>query len=563
MFAALRLFRPPLTKRANTPEPENRNVEARDDLDVKELPLSEKAFETEKELISNEVTVVIEEDELNPGELSFEEDTAGGMGRHLGIFSCTMIIVGTIIGTGIFSTPSSILGSVGSVGASLMLWLLGFVLSFCGLFIWLEFGTMFPRSGGEKVYLEAVYQKPKHLATFFFAANAIVLGFSSSGCIVFAQNILVTAGQPTDLWVTRGIALAVIVFAIILHGIAPRAGVWLMNVLSMLKIVILLFIVVSGWVVLSGRTRVQDPYANFRNAFAGSSNSSNDYATAALKVLYTYSGWSRLNYVLNDVKNPVRTLKIAAPLGFSICAVLYVLANISYFAASTKEEITETGVTVASLFFKNVFGPEAQKALTLFVALSGLGNVVTVTFSASRVIQELAKEGIPLPFGNRFWASNWPTGKSPFPALVMHMLISAIVILAPPLAVAYPFILDVETYPEEIVSFLVVVGLLWLRWRRPHLPRPIKVWWPFAVFFLASTVFLLVTPFLRPENGVGDTPPLPYYLYCLVSIGVVAGGILYWAIWHVVPQWFGYEYVLRKETLSDGTVVMVYTRKSL
>ncbi|KAH9895844.1 amino acid transporter [Cubamyces lactineus] len=560
MFAALRLFgSPSVSPREESPEHEDPKTEL-EDLDVKRLPPSEKEFGTEKELISNEVTVVIEEDELNPGELSFEEDTAGGMGRHLGIFSCTMIIVGTIIGTGIFSTPSSILGSVGSVGASLMLWLLGFVLSFCGLFIWLEFGTMFPRSGGEKVYLEAVYQRPKHLATFFFAANAIVLGFSSSGCIVRRHHILVTAGRSTDLWVTRGIALSVIIFAILLHGLAPRAGVWLMNVLSMLKIIILLFIVVSGWVVLSGHTRVQDPYANFRNAFAGSSNSSND---ATLKVLYTYSGWSRLNYVLNDVKNPVRTLKIAAPLGFSICAVLYVLANISYFAASTKEEITETGVTVASLFFKNVFGPEAQEALTLFVALSGLGNVVTVTFSASRVIQELAKEGIPLPFGNRFWASNWPTRKSPFPALVMHMLISAIVIIAPPLAVAYPFILDVETYPEEIVNFLVVIGLLWLRWRRPHLPRPIKVWWPSAVFFLAATVFLLVTPFLRPENGVGDTPPLPYYLYCLVSIGVVAGGVLYWVIWHIVPRWFGYEYVLRKETLSDGTVVMVYTRKSL
>ena len=96
--------------------------------------------------------------------------------------------VGRIIGTGIFSTPSSILGSVGSVGASLMLWVLGFVLSFCGLFIWLEFGTMFPRSGGEKVYLEAVYKKPKYLVTVIFATNAILLGFTAAGCIVFAQK---------------------------------------------------------------------------------------------------------------------------------------------------------------------------------------------------------------------------------------------------------------------------------------------------------------------------------------------------------------------------------------
>jgi amino acid transporter len=106
------------------------------------------------------------------------------MGRHLGITSCTLLIVGKIIGTGIFSTPSSILSSVGSVGASFMLWVLGFLLSFCGLFIWLELGTMFPRSGGEKVYLEAVYRKPKYLATIVFAANAILLGFTASGCIV-------------------------------------------------------------------------------------------------------------------------------------------------------------------------------------------------------------------------------------------------------------------------------------------------------------------------------------------------------------------------------------------
>ena len=123
------------------------------------------------------------------------------------------------------------------------------------------------------------------------------------------------------------------------------------------------------------------------------------------------------------------------------------------------------------------------------------------------------------------------------------------------------------------------------------------VWLPFAVFFLAATVFrtssfsvciptdsvlrsgiVLVAPFLKPANGVGDTPPLPYYLYvvslvrvsltiphltvtviryCLVGIAVMAFGVLYWACWRIVPKWFGYEFVPRKEKLSDGTVVTV------
>jgi L-type amino acid transporter 9 len=67
---------------------------------------------------------------------------------------------------------------VGSVGAALFLWVLGFLLSLCGLFVWLEFGCMFPRSGGEKVYLEAVYRRPKYLATVVFAVQAILLGFT-------------------------------------------------------------------------------------------------------------------------------------------------------------------------------------------------------------------------------------------------------------------------------------------------------------------------------------------------------------------------------------------------
>lgn len=300
------------------------------------------SFATEKIVIgedtpsvySREVTTT-KDPSLNPGALSFEEDAAGGMGRHLGVFSCTMLIVGRIIGTGIFSTPSSILSSVGSVGASLMLWVLGFLLSFCGLFVWLEYGTMFPRSGGEKVYLEAVYKRPKYLATVIFAMNAIVLGFTASGCIIFANNIIIAAGHVADRWVVRGIALGVICFVTLLHGLTPKTGVFLMNALSVFKIVLLLFVVISGWVVLSGKTHIKDPQTNFRNAFSGSSRSSNDYATATFKVLNAYAGWSNINYVMNNVKNPVRTLKIAGPLGLGICAVLYMLANVAYFAKIT------------------------------------------------------------------------------------------------------------------------------------------------------------------------------------------------------------------------------------
>jgi len=265
--------------------------------------------------------------------------------------------------------------------------------------------------------------------------------------------------------------------------------------------------------------------------------------------------------VLNDVKKPIRTLKISAPLGLGICAILYLLANVAFFAAATKEEIKNSGVTVAALFFGNVFGTKAERALSVFVALSALGIVTTATYSVSRVIQELAKEGIPLPFGNKFWASNWPTGKSPLPGFIMLLIPSVIIIIGPPPSVAYPFILDVQGYPQQIINFFIVCGLFWLRWKKPNANRPFKIWLPLAVFFLAAVVFLILAPFLRPANGIGDTPPLPYYLYCLVAIAVMVLGVIYWAVWRVVlPKTFGYELVPNKVVLDDGTVVVVFGR---
>jgi len=519
----------------------------------------------EKEVVVNDGNGGIYEGEpdadriVEPGTLSFDEDTRGGLGRHLGLFSTTFLIIGRIIGTGIFSTPSSITESVGSVGAAMMLWFLGLVLSFAGLCVWLEFGCMFPRSGGEKVYLEAVYKSPKMLATVIFSIQAVLLGFTASGCIVFASYVIVAAGKEATDWQKRGIATAVICCVTLLHTFLPKWGVRLMNVLGSIKVIILLFIVVTGWVVLAGGvSTVPHPHASFTNAFVNSTHSGGPYATALFKVLNSYAGWNNAAYVLNEVKRPVRTLKIAGPLGLGICGLLYIFANIAYFAAATPTEIAASSTTVASYFAGKVFGTTAEKVISVFVALSALGNVLTVTFAQSRVNQELAKEGV-IPYG-KFWASTWPR-KAPGAGLLLHFIPSFIVIIAIPFGDAYSFILDVEGYPSSVINLFVVIGLFILRWKAPDLPRPFKTWLVVPVFFLAAQCFLLIAPFLRPPGGKGDTS-LPYWLYPIVGIAVLVAGVVYWACWRIVlPKLGGFRWVEGKESLKDGTVVKVFVRE--
>jgi len=151
---------------------------------------------------------------------------------------------------------------------------------------------MIPRSGGEKGYLEAAYRRPKLLATTFFAWQAIALGFTASGCIVFASNIVLAANRTASDWEERGIAIVVIVFVTLLHTFFPGAGVRTMNVVGLIKIFTLLFIVVTGWVVLGhGVKAIPDPDASFRSAFKGSATSGNLYATALFKVLNSYAGY--------------------------------------------------------------------------------------------------------------------------------------------------------------------------------------------------------------------------------------------------------------------------------
>jgi amino acid transporter len=185
---------------------------------------------------------------------------------------------------------------------------------------------------------------------------------------------------------------------------------------------------------------------------------------------------------------------------------------------------------------------------------------MAVTFAHSRVNQELAKEGV-LPY-SKFWASTWPNG-APTAGLLLHFIPSFIMLAAIPFGDAFNFIVDTEQYARAIVFFLVVVGLFVLRRRKPFALRPFKVWNFVALFFLVGQVVVLVTPFLRPPKGKGDTH-MPYWLYPIVGICVLVAGGIYWTLWiKLLPKLFKYELEEEKHVLEDGTIVVQYSKKSM
>jgi amino acid transporter len=328
-------------------------------------------------------------------------------GRNLGWGSAYVLIISRVIGSGIFATPGTIAKSVGSIGLALLLWVVGALISWFGLAVSLEFGTMLPRSGvkfsevkmghiansmtGHKVYLEFVYRHPRFLASTIVAVNAVLLGFTASNCIVFGQYVLFGLQIEPTPFAQNTLAVGLLTLITIIHSCFLKTGIFIQNVLGWVKVALIVFMAATGLFVvliqpnISHTLDIQTQAFHWDVLFEGSVWNWGIISTALFKVFYSYAGLENLNNVMNEVKDPIRTLKSAAPIGLLTAFVLYLLINVAYFLVVPLDEIKQSGELIAALFFERTFGPTVGRTiLPLAVAISAGGNVMVVTFALGK-----------------------------------------------------------------------------------------------------------------------------------------------------------------------------------
>lgn len=500
--------------------------------------------------ISSSTTLVSPSNSLLPLTPNFIPSTSNG---KLGTFSAINIILGKTVGVGIYSIPSSIFNSVGSVGASISLWIIGSLISFCGLAVYLDLGTSIPRSGGERVYLERIFKKPRMLATCMFMAYVVLLGFSTPNCIVLGEYVMYALEIEVNRWNVRTVAVAVITLLCIIHARYQKIGLRIINILGVGKMLILVIVIMSGIAgalmrvgsstsPLTRRRLMQNvsfdiipdhhlstAQRNFSNLFSGSSTQPYDYATALLKILYCFRGYSTANQVLSEVRNPIPTLRLAAPVALSLVSIGYILANISYFLVVSKDDFRSSGVVIAGHFFKNIFGEViGENVLPLFIIISAFGNIAATSFAQARVNQELGRDGL-LPFSRFFAGKNeWD---SPTPGLFLHWLVSVLVIVVPPPGEIYNFLVDIGGYPVSVISVSISLGLLYLQSNpREHWQSPFKAKKIYTIIFAASNCLLLVLPWIKPKEQKGDGR-FPYFAYPATALAILGSGVVYWGWW--------------------------------
>ncbi|KAJ7135647.1 amino acid permease-domain-containing protein [Mycena epipterygia] len=501
--------------------------------------------------------------------------------RQLGLTSAVFLVFNRVIGTGIYATPSIILRTSGSVGVALLMWLLGALITAAGTAVYVEFGTGLPRNGGEKNYLEFIYRRPRFLVSCSFVAYTLIIGSAAANSIVFGEYILHTLEITPTRFSSRLVAILVLTFCLLVHGTLLKFGVRLQNTLGAFKLVILAAISLLGILSLLDVPgfAVRAPYEvphNFQWArlWEGSGTGANGFVTALYSVIWSFIGYANANYALSEVRDPVRTIKRAAPLAMTAVTVVYMAVNVAYFAVVSKDDILGSRRIVAALFFRNLFhlfGPATKRAVSGFIALSTLGNLLAGQFTQGRgtlyhlpsfrSIQELGREGI-LPYAS-FFASNKPFG-APLAGLLTQYLVSVLFVLGPPPGDAYLFMISTSSYSLALINTLVSLGLLLLytpAYRAFGWAPPFRAPHAVTVLFFLSNVFLVAVPLVPPAPGRRVYEHLPYWLHAAVALAVSLIGAAYWYVWGVwLPQRRGY--VLEREWVLQDDGVPRYVRSS-
>ncbi|XP_075990675.1 solute carrier family 7 member genderblind [Anticarsia gemmatalis] len=411
------------------------------------------------------------------------------MRKQLGLLEGIAIILGIIFGSGIFISPKEVLEKTGSVYGALTVWAACGVLATLGALAYAELGTTLAQSGGDYHYINEAYGP---LPAFLYLWDANLVFVPSTNAIMsltFANNILdpIFPDCPIDPLCRKLIAAVTICFLTFINAYDVKFTTRIQNVFMFTKIAALVIIIMGGIVWMC-----QGGVEHFEDGWAGTKTSVSDWSVAFYSGIFSYSGWSYLNFMTEELKDPFVNLPRAIYISLPLVTGIYLLANISYLAVLGPTGVMATEA-IAVDFAAACLGV-LKWAMPTLVAVAIVGGLSVHIMASSRMCFAGARNG-HMP---ELLAHINCKCFSPLPSLIFLMVISIIMLVPDNLT-------SLITYCTVVESFFTTLScsaVLWLRYKKPHLVRPIKVqlWMP-IVFVSVSTV-LLVVPILSEPVAV-------------------------------------------------------------
>lgn len=414
-------------------------------------------------------------------EQSDSDESGGGikLKKELGLMDGVAIIVGVIVGAGIFVSPKGVLLYSGSIGQAIVVWILSGVLSMVGALCYAELGTMIPKSGGDYAYIGEAFGPLPAFLYLWVALLILVPAGNAITAITFAQYLL----QP--LWPTceapyESVRLLAALITCLLTAINCYNVKWVTRVTETftgMKVGALLVIVAAGaWYLFMGNTELLE------NPFENSKLQPGFIALAFYNGLFSYSGWNYLNFVTEELKDPYRNLPRAICISMPAVTIIYVITNVAYFAV-LPPDVMLSSQAVAVTFAEKMLGFMAW-IMPLFVACSTFGSLNGAIFASSRLFFVGARNG-HLPAAISLINVNCLT---PIPSLIFLCLLTLLLLFIRDVF----SIINYVSYVEILFIFISVAGLLRLRSTQPDAKRPIKVSLVIPIIFLLTAGFLVI-----------------------------------------------------------------------
>ncbi|KAL7648920.1 UNVERIFIED_CONTAM: hypothetical protein RMT77_000855 [Armadillidium vulgare] len=425
-------------------------------------------------------------------EVESEEEQRVGLKKELGLLDGVAIIVGVIIGSGIFISPTGVIQYTGSVGMSLIIWAFTGIMSTIGALCYSELGTMIPKSGGDYAYISEAYGG---LPGFLFLWVALVIIMPTGNTVValtFANYILQPlfpgCDQPPDVAV-RLIAAIVICLLTWVNCTNVKLATKVQDVFTVTKILALILIIGTGAYYLgTGHTD------HYKAPFEGTNFEVASMATAFYQGFFSFSGWNFLNFVVEELKEPYKNLPRAIWISLPLVTLIYFLTNVAYFAVLTPAEVLSSKA-VAVTFGDRMLG-KLSWIMPLFVACSTFGSLNGGIFASARLFFVGAREG-HLPQSLALINIKKST---PVTAVIFLGFVSLFMLISSDIQILINYI----SFTESLFVLTSISVVLWMRYKYPERKRPIKVWIILPITFFVICLFLVILPIIeRPvELGV-------------------------------------------------------------
>jgi APA family basic amino acid/polyamine antiporter len=417
--------------------------------------------------------------------------------RSLGVLDATAIVVGIVIGSGIFVLPNLIARTLPSPAAILAVWTVSGVLSFLGALAYAELGAMMPETGGQYVYLRVAYGPQ----CAFVCGWTFMLAVLSGGSAWLAVTFSIYAGYFVHLTPVTGKLTSIALIAVLsaVNYVGVREGAWVQRTFTYLKVAAIL--------VLVGAAFLAPHSVADRGASVPSPVSLTNFGIAMAACLMAYNGWSYVSFVAGEVKNPQRNLLRSLTIGMAAVAVLYLSANAAYLHVMTVPEIAATERVGADLATRTM-GSVGGAFVSLAVLLSITGAVNGCVLTAARLPFAQARDGL---FFARFGEVH-PRFLTPATAIVWGGVWTAILVLTG----SYETLYSYSILAAWIFYTMSVAAVFILRRKLPGAARPYRMWgYPYTLWlFVAVSIWFMV--------NASVTEPLP----SLMALVIVATGVL-------------------------------------